>query len=80
LETGTSSIWKLAVGAHLPKSDPPVWETGHPVFPGSVRCGVCVAIMFHLSHLGIYAFVEHETLLTIYVASLLIERHTYTKD
>jgi hypothetical protein len=39
-----------------------------------------VANVFHLSHLSIYAFVEHETLLTIYVASLLIERHTYTQD
>jgi hypothetical protein len=46
LETGTSDIWKLAVGAHLPKPD-------HPIFSGSVRCGVCVTIVFHSSHLDI---------------------------
>jgi hypothetical protein len=51
----------------------------HLFFPGSVRYGVCVAIVFHSSHLSIEAFVEHETLLTIYIASLLIERHTYTQ-
>jgi hypothetical protein len=24
----------------------------HPIFSGSLRCGVCVAIVFHSSHLG----------------------------
>jgi hypothetical protein len=52
----------------------------HPIFSASVRCGVCVAIVFHSSHLGIWAFIEYETLLTIYIASLLIEWHTYTED
>jgi hypothetical protein len=27
LETGTSGIWKLVVGAHLSKPNPPIWKT-----------------------------------------------------
>jgi hypothetical protein len=52
----------------------------HLVFPDSVRCGVCVVIMFHSSHLGFSAMLIIETLLTIYVVSLLIERHAYTQN
>jgi hypothetical protein len=52
----------------------------HLVFQCSVRCGVCVAIAFHSSHLGFYAMLSINTLLTIHVISLLIERYAYTQD
>jgi hypothetical protein len=42
------------------------------VSPGSVRCEVCMTIVFHSSHLGFYAILSIETLLAIYVVSLLL--------
>jgi hypothetical protein len=47
LETGTSGIWKLAIGAHLPNPDPPIWETGSSDFTWFSEmwsvCGHCVS-------------------------------------
>jgi hypothetical protein len=51
-------------------------KSEHLIFQGSMRGGVYEAIVFHSSHLGFYAMLNIDTLLAIYVVSLLIERQS----
>jgi hypothetical protein len=55
LETETSGISKLAIEAHLPKPDPPVWETRPSGFSWFSEmwsvCGHCVSLI-PLGYLG----------------------------
>jgi hypothetical protein len=76
VKTRISGIWKLAVGAHLPKLDPPIWETRPSGFSWFSEiwsvCGYCVSLI-SLGYLGFcweWDFIDN-------LCSIPLDRATY---
>jgi hypothetical protein len=83
VKTGTSGFgnrnirnMKYSRWSSSAKPDPPVLETGPSDFSKFSEMWSVCGHNVSLISLGFLGFVEHETLFTIYVAPLFIERHT----